>query len=194
MLVLVYLHSSHQRWNTEHRFMINEQPSLLDQDTQWTAPSHLSSFRIYQSMMRAQKNASSEEDMLQCLVIMARLHLVLFRTETSNTARKYRESQTVSFDEDEALYYDWGYFRQQLEIFQNSVRTFSQFTARHFSQLEFSKPLQDVRSDEEDAITEARALEAEIRDILQILSSRLAIKESRKSIEEGKRLKLRTFS
>lgn len=173
--------------------MINERPSLLDQDTQWTAlPNRpLDEFSIFQSMMRAQKNGSSEEDLLQCLVIMARLHLVRFRKNILDAAQINRQSKNAFFNTDEGHYYeDWRRFRRRLESFQTSVRAFSRFTARHFREPKSFKSLREIRSDEEDAIMEARALECEIRDILQINTSRLALIESRNTIEEGKRVKL----
>lgn len=179
--------------------MINERPSFPDGGTQWSAPPQTPlkfkpnryTFDIYQSMICAQHNPTSEEDLLQCLVIMARLHLVMFRKKILDANHKYRNNRSMFFNEDRVQYYEnWGLWRRELEFFQDSAQAFSRFTARHLGELKDSKSIQDIKSGEEDALTEARALESEMRDTLQMNTSRLALIESRISIEEGKRLKL----
>lgn len=187
--------------------MINERPSFPDGGTQWAAPPRNNlpqpylwpddcmpdeyMIRVYQSMMCAQRNATSEEDLLQCLVIMARLHLVSFRKKFLDADRKYRGNRKVFFNEDRMEYYeDWGRLRRELELFQDSVHAFSRFITRHLGELKDSESMLDIKSGEEDALTEARALESEFRDTLQMNTSRLVLIESRNSIEEGKRVKL----
>ncbi|MCJ1468603.1 hypothetical protein MMC07_007232, partial [Pseudocyphellaria aurata] len=193
-VVFVYFDSSYV-WETKNLFMIKERPSLLDQDTQSTAPRKrfLSEYDIYQSMMRAQKNSSSKEDQLQCLAIMARLHLVLFRQRISVAANGHRQSRGVGVGKDKELVYEiWEEFREQLAFFQDSVRSFSRFTAQAFSELELNKSLSEIRNDQDNTIAEAQSLEARMRDILQINTSRLALVESRNTIAEGKGSKLLT--
>lgn len=179
--------------------MINERPRFPDGGGKWAAPSQATPprldeymFHVYQSMMCAQHNATSKENLLQCLVIMARLHLVTFRKKFLDAGRKYR-SRRIFLDEDKVENYeDWGSLRRELAFFQDSVQAFSRFTARHFGDKD-SKSILEIKSGQEDALTEARTLESEVRDTLQMSTSRLSLKESRKSIEEGKRVKLSRF-
>ncbi|MCJ1464551.1 hypothetical protein MMC07_003164 [Pseudocyphellaria aurata] len=203
--------------------MFNERPSLLvDQITKWTAPRKndrpLSLFDIYRDTMRVQKNSSSKEDLLQCLIIMARLHLVLFRQRIADAAETHRQSRGVDVGKD--VYKRWEDLREELALFQDSVRSSSRFIiAQHFfSELEpnsrsdlrndqgdaiaeaqspealsseSKRRLSEIQEDQKDAIAEAQCLESKIRDILQMNTSRLALVESRITIAEGKRVRLR---
>ncbi|MCJ1464550.1 hypothetical protein MMC07_003163 [Pseudocyphellaria aurata] len=190
--VFVYFHPYEWKTKLKYLSMINERPSLLNKDAKWTAPRKLRPCKIYQSMMRVQKSSSSKEDLLQCLATMARLHLVMFRQRISDAADTHQKSRGVGVGEDTEYNYEgWEDFREELAFFQDSVRRFSRFIAQGFSELEPFESLSKIRSDQDEAIAEAQLLESKIRDILQMNTSRLALVESRNTIAEGKRVRLR---
>lgn len=172
--------------------MINERPSLQDQDAKWTVPRDLHPRNVYESMMRVQKSSSAKEDLLQCFAIVARMHLVTFRQKIAEEIdnhrpvrqRDRRSGRVIVGKGEEYNHEYWEGVRRELASFQNSVRAFSRFTAQGFSELEPIQSLSKIRKNQEDAMAEAESLESEIRYILQMNTSRLALVESRDTIAE----------
>ncbi|KAL8631135.1 hypothetical protein Q9189_003169 [Teloschistes chrysophthalmus] len=86
---------------------------------------------------------------------------------------------------------DWQKLRTELDRFQSGIRAFTRYLKEDSVQTELQQRLEKIREDEEDLCAEAQALESTIRDTLQVNSGIKSLEESRVSIEEGKRIKLR---
>ncbi|MCJ1475709.1 hypothetical protein MMC13_004372 [Lambiella insularis] len=182
------------RWR-KSQFLVSENPSLYDHDTQHTNPSNMiSGFRLLDMLdwvMCGQNDDSSESDLLRTLCIIANMHMVEFKTNVNSRPRVLEDphNKTISME--------WTWLRSALEDFRLSVRALRRFMSRNFEESRMPDALRDVlgdvRADQEDARADAEALEQELRDSLQMHVGRLSLEESRRSIEEGKRVKLRKF-
>ncbi|KAI4256424.1 MAG: hypothetical protein LQ352_002100, partial [Teloschistes flavicans] len=86
---------------------------------------------------------------------------------------------------------EWHSLRTKLDYFQIGLRAFPRYVKEKSMQTEFQERLKTIREDEWSLCTEAQALESTIRDTLQDKSAIKSLEESRVSIEEGKRIKLR---
>ncbi|KAL8664693.1 MAG: hypothetical protein Q9202_002828 [Teloschistes flavicans] len=86
---------------------------------------------------------------------------------------------------------EWHSLRTKLDYFQIGLRAFTRYVKEESMQTEFQERLKTIREDERSLRTEAQALESTIRDTLQVKSGIKSLKESRVSIEEEKRIKLR---
>ncbi len=139
-------------------------------------------FQTFGSLLGTQQTLSSEEDLLQCLLLVARIHLATFRQVTAKST--IHEADKV----DQERWYD---FREELVHFQDDLRAFSRYAKREFDMSVLPEPLQEILEDQEDLLAEAQALETLLRDLMQANVGVQSLKESRMSMEEGKRNKLR---
>ena len=122
--------------------------------------------------------------MFQCLLLMARIHLATF-------CQMVHECK--DYDAGEVKWTDWGKwhsFRHHLDCLRDDLRAFSRYAKREFGKSTFRDRLEKTRESQEDLCAEAQALESLLRDQLQASVGLVSLEESRKSIEEGRSVKL----
>jgi hypothetical protein len=88
-----------------------------------------------------------------------------------------------------------------LETHKYFIQTFKRYILRNFGVKEAEGFFDDLYTEQEDVTTDLLVVESEFKDILQmqvgslsLAESRKSIEMSKKSIEEGKRIKLRELS
>ncbi len=165
-------------------FTLHEQPSLSDRENPRIELDSREDFDLFQtfgSLLGTQQTVSSEEDLLQCLLLVARIHLAIFRQVTA---------KSVVYEADRVERERWYYFREELVRFQDDLRAFPRYAKREFDMSVLPEPLQNTLEGQEDLLAEAQALETLLRDLMQANVGVQSLKESRMSIEEGNRNKL----
>ena len=148
--------------------------------------------------MQARISSSSANDLHDCLILMTRLyhaHFMQYIHEVVDLYRRWKRDQSLGIQSGEnydveRLYQLWCAFREELEDFKASTRASSRFIDRSCSSSKDPRALQQLQSQQDEAWHAADTLEIEIRERLQIKVSRSSLEESRKSIEEGKIVKL----
>ena len=166
-------------------FTLHEQSDLSDFENPRIELDFYNNFDLFQtfgSLLGTQQNVSSEEDLLQCLLLVARTHLATFRQATAESA--IDEADKVDRER-------WYHFRETLVHFQDDLRAFSRYVKREFHMSVLPEPLQKTLEVQEDLLAEAQALETLLRDLMQANVGVQSLKESRMSMEQGKRNKLR---
>jgi len=166
-------------------FTLHEQPGLNDRENpriKLNSRKDFDLFQTFSSLLGIQQTVSSEEDLLQCLLLVARIHLATFRQVTAEKA---------NYEADRVERERWYDFREELVHFQDDLRAFSRYVKREFDMSVLPEPLQKTLEDQEDLLAEAQALETLLRDLMQANVGVQSLKESRMSMEEGKRNKLR---
>lgn len=113
---------------------------------------------------------------------MGRVHLATFNQITA---------ETTLCEADEVEWKQWYTFRNTLNRFQSDFKAFSRYVKREFGTTVLPELLQKTLEDQEDFLAEAQASETLLRDLLQAKVGVQSLTESRLSMEEGKRNKLR---
>lgn len=168
-------------------FTLHEQPGLSDcgfPATNLDSSGKIDLFKTFGSLLCRQQTNSSEEDLLQCVLLMAKFHLATFNqiiAETETTF--YEEADLVDWEK-------WYVFRDALNCFQGDLRAFSRYVKRELGTIVMPELLQKTLEDQEDLLAEAQASETLLRDLLQANVGEQSLKESRMSIEEVKRNKM----
>jgi len=166
-------------------FTLHEQPGLNDRENpriKLNSREDFDLFQTFSSLLGIQQTVSSEEDLLQCLLLVARIHLATFCQVTAEKA---------NYEADRVDRKRWYDFREELVHFQDDLRAFSRYVKREFDMSVLPEPLQKTLEDQEDLLAEAQGLETLLRDLMQANVGVQSLKESRMSMEEGKRNKLR---
>ncbi|KAL8827156.1 MAG: hypothetical protein Q9191_003357 [Dirinaria sp. TL-2023a] len=139
---------------------------------------------ILERLFLAQQTTSSEEDMFQCLHTMAKFH-------TATTWQSVNQHSCLILDEvDEMDVEAWLHLRRTLDCFRDDSKAFLRYARRGFEKPIFQERLDQIQEMQEDFHAEAQALEARTRDHLQVNASIKSLEESRRSIEEGRSVKL----
>ncbi|KAI4104432.1 MAG: hypothetical protein L6R37_003251 [Teloschistes peruensis] len=133
-------------------------------------------------MLRAKQTTSSKDDLFHCVLLMRVIHIADF-------CQVVADSRPDDFEN--VKWQDWQRLRIELDRFQSGIRAFTGYLKEDSVQTDLQQRLEKIREDEEDLCAEAQALEGTIRDTLQVNSGIKSLEESRVSIEEGKRIKLR---
>ena len=191
-----------------YRIINNEPPSLYHNHTKITLsrPTPLS-FGAYPFLvtgyigpilqMHLTDSISATTDLLHGLIGLSRLFLthcqldtnkvrVLYVSWFGNTPLRQKKIN------DESVEYNWSELRRELEQLTSSMRATSRFALNHFGEetLKGSKRFQQLHLDQEEARIDGLALEVEIRERLLLQVGRLSLEESRRSIDESKRVKI----
>lgn len=145
----------------------------------------LDPLHTFGSFLYTLQTSSSEEDLLRCLLLMARFCLVTF-TKLVADSNDYSE-YTVKWE-------DWLNLRTELDRFYDDYRTFSRYLKREFNEVTHRDQRARLQEDLEDLLAEARALESLLRDVVQVNVGSQSLQASRASIEDGKRNKLRKIT
>ena len=169
-------------------FDIHKKPSVTDREYLRShfkynpkSERRIDLFQNFSGLVRAYQNISSEDDLFRCLSLMAMIHLATFCQVVGDYS--YPEPNELDV-------FQWQRFRDELDRFQDDVRTFSRFARREFDDLRFREQLEEIREDQDDLLTKAQAVETLLRDTLQVSVGLKSLEESRRSIEEGKNTKL----
>lgn len=85
---------------------------------------------------------------------------------------------------------EWDKFRYELDHYQDDLKAFSRFVKREFADITCQEQLESTRDLQADLLAEAQNLEARFRDRFQASVGLKSLEESRKSIEEGKSVKM----
>lgn len=168
----------------EFLFRVNETPSLHHQHLQWAIHPGTAMLDACETRICTYRNGSSEEDLLRCLTVIARMHLALFQSRVDSIhvdfERWKRKEVPMGFSsavdrekpyDDTLVYHDWCSFREHLEKFQASVRALSRFVTSCCGpsiNLDNSATLHELQIDQDETIIEAKALENEMRDRLLV--------------------------
>jgi len=179
-------------WDIEHSnkrldpflFTLHEQPSLTDRGSPRFDPADL--IQTFCSLLFTQQTTSSEEDLFQCLLLVAKVHLAGFHQFTA----PYRANNSYEGSAKDAQL--WYNFRKKLNHLKVDLRACARYAKREFSISVFQEQLKKTLEDQEELLAEGQALESLLRDSLQTSVGVQSLKESRMSIEEGKRNKLGT--
>ena len=193
-------------WN-KARYLLNDTPSIIDRFTQhkvgrWSF-TNPPLFEIFDHFISGQKDDSSNIDVLRGLCAIVKFRTSQFKTDTNSTTHslwKWRfDSITAGRlkvpddSHNQRISLEWNRLRSALEEFRSSARALKRFVSRNFNKSQTLDVLVEVLADQEDTQADAEALEQELRDSLQMDVGRLSLEESRRSIEESKRVKLRKF-
>lgn len=189
-----------QTWTNICKIMSSQRPSLYDQSSQWTVTdleSH-NVLLVYERMLCRHRIVDPGADMVYGLNIMASIHLILFQSKLTKVSKAYQSWQSTEWENsgwsaqetDDRFYAEWRVFHTELEDFRSSLRAMPRFINSHFSHSKDSSMLKQLVGEQIHILTEAKTLETDIRKTLQINAGRLSLEESRRSIEEGKRVKL----
>lgn len=138
-------------------------------------------FQTFSSLLSPHQTTSSEDDLFQCLLLMARVHLAAL----SQIIVDYS-----CIDPNKLAMWQWYMCRDAVKSSEDDLRAFSRFVRREFDNSIFGEQLKTIREDQEDLLTQAKTLESLLRDALQVSVGFKSLEESRRSIEEGKRTKL----
>ncbi|MCJ1435082.1 hypothetical protein MMC27_004452 [Xylographa pallens] len=151
---------------------------------------------IYDSILSKHNRPSPGGDFLHGLHTMATLQLIRFRQKMSEV---YRDPRAGSFEaatdgaDDDYPFRLWSFIGNEIDAFRNSSRKLNQIIEKHLETPESSDIPRSIRNDQDEALADAQALETRIRDRLQMKVGRWSLEESRRSIDEGKRVKLLTI-
>lgn len=137
--------------------------------------------QTFSSLLSPHQTTSSEDDLFQCLLLMARIHLAVLSQIIVD--HNYVEPNELDL-------WQWYRCRDAVESFEDDLRAFSRFVRREFDKSVFQEQLEEIREDQEDFLAQAKTLETFLRDALQVSVGFKSLEESRRSIEEGKRTKL----
>lgn len=143
-------------------FTLHEKPGLSDRENsniELDSRKDSALFPTFRSLLGTQRTVSSEEDLLQCLLLVARIHLAIFRHATTESA---------IYDGNTVDRIRWYHFRAELVRFESDLRAFSRYAKWEFDTSVLREPLQKILEDQEDMLAEAQALETLFRDFLQI--------------------------
>jgi hypothetical protein len=175
-------------------FTLNEQRSASESESSWAIPKievdpsrRIDLLRIFVNLFCAQQANSSEEDILQCLLIMAKIHLATFR----QIVHDRQDYDIIGCNVDWKARARWQRFQAYLDYFRNDLGAFSRYAKREFSNPIFQEQLDMTRELKESLLAEAQAVGSLIRDQLQVGVGMASLEESQRSIKEGKLVKLK---
>ena len=143
--------------------------------------------QISHSPLSARDTTSSKDDLLQYLLTMGKLHLAAFWQfvgNASNLSNVQLDSLSISDLK------EWDRLRYELDHYQDDLKEFSRFVKREFADITRQEQLERTQELQADLLAEAQALEARFRDRFQASVGLKSLEESRRSIEEGKSVKL----
>ena len=202
-----------QDWNLSWDALLNNLPSLRNQSRHrvkaiFDSPEdyehgRLSMFTAYAMMLAAQNesSSSSEGDLVRGLLLILTLYTNWVEQDFDQKRVFFRLWNTEERGElhyakngDEELYENWKSLREYVDAFDTFVRASSRYMTRQFGQDGNIEELKELKNWQREILIQAQALETKMRDTLQVQVGRLSLEESRKSIEEGKRVKLRESS
>lgn len=142
-------------------------------------------FKTFGNLLDEVQTASVEEDLFQCLLLVARIHLATFCQLVDDI-----RCQAFNSNTDEPHWEAWYDLRVKLDLLQDDIRAYSRYVRREFDNSVSQEQLERLREDQEDLCAKAQSLETFLRDSLQAIVGIKSLEESRLSIEEGKRVKL----
>ena len=154
--------------------------------TQPNSSGRLEVFDLLKSLFQAQYTTSSEEDILQCPMVLATIRLADFRQSIADYSAFSLDEPNES-DQPGLLY-----LRTNIDTFRRDNRAFMRYVHCEFEDSVLSEQRKCIQEDQEDLLVEAQDVEASLRDHLQISVSFKSMQESRLLIEEGKRVRLST--
>lgn len=191
-----------------YRMINNEPPSLYRNHTKITlSRSTPLSFGAYPFLVTGYigpilqvhltDSISATTDLLHGLISLSRLFLTHCQLDSNKVRVLYlswfgNKPTGQKKNNDESVEYNWSELRKELEQLTTSMRATSRFALNHFGEqtLKESKRFQQLQLDQEEARTDGLALEVEIRERLLLQVGRLSLEESRRSIDESKRVKI----
>ena len=138
-------------------------------------------FQVFAKLLQAQQTTSSEQDKFDYLVSIAKLHSAVCHQNISNFTRRQG---------DESDWNNLAIFSRNVCQFRRDIRTFAFYAKQKFGGAAYQTQLEYIRSHQEDLLAEVQELESCLRNELQFNVSLSSLKESRLSIEEGKRIRL----
>ncbi len=124
--------------------------------------------------------------MLQCLLIMAKIHLATFRQIVHDRQDYYINGGNVDWKARAR----WQRFQAYLDYFRNDLGAFSRYAKREFSNPIFQEQLDMTRELKESLLAEAQAVGSLIRDQLQVGVGMASLEESQRSLKEGNSVEL----
>ena len=148
---------------------------------------------MYDSILSQYHRPSPGGDFLHGLHTMATLQLLHFRQKISKVYRDQRagfEAWTDGADDDHPFHF-WRFLGNEIDRHRNFSRKLTQMFEKYSETPESLDILRRIRKDQDEALADAQALETRLRDRLQMKVGRWSLEESRRSIDEGKRVKLR---
>ena len=179
------LHTFESFWFTihEHPNCPNHSERLNHFHRSWNHPERFSIMQVFDELvLNHPPSLSLEDHLFHLLMTLATIHLAIFRQIWSNH---------WIYETGEADPEDWLAFRTELDAYQDDIRAFSQYAARYAKVSAFQERYDEIREDQENLLLEGRALETYLRDTFNASVGTTSLQESRRSIEEGKRVKLR---
>ncbi|MCJ1388427.1 hypothetical protein MMC18_001274 [Xylographa bjoerkii] len=189
------------------RYLANQAPSLYSKEVQWVLPQQAITgperhdtrlLEIYDQMLCKHRSISSDEDLFRAFVTMARMQMIHFQAKTTTVLQRlsgFQLEALMGLNKNRMPSGIWSNFRNELEDFRSSCRALDRYIKRHSGAQSSNvlQELQELRDDQEEALIAAQALKTHVRDRLQIDVGKWSLEESRRSIAEGKRLKLLTM-
>ena len=174
---------------------VNDPPSIGMPRKEWTVPQNLDMSKpskilldTFGSLLCVHQNASREEDLSQCLLILGKLNTACIRQALS--CLKNYWALNGGFLENS---YYWYECREGLNNYEDLRRAFSRYLKRHFylfNNPAFRERFDELQDDQENVLASIRSFEAYIRDRLQVQTGSTSILDSKKTAEEGKGVKL----
>ena len=144
--------------------------------------------------------SSSNIPLLHCLQLLGKLQISRNQSYTltvTRDLRNWKSEHDELEDHEDPLVEVWREIRENLETHKSFVRAFRHYILRNFDPKDAEGFFEDLHTEQDDVTTDLLVVESEFKDILQmqvgslcLAESRRSIEMSKKSIEEGKRIKL----
>ena len=177
--------------------------SIDTQDNEDSSWSHIFA-QWFAHNYRSGGPSSSSIPLLHCLQLLGRLQISRNQSYTlivTRDLRNWKSEHDELEDHEDPPVEVWREIRVNLEIHKSFVRAFKRYVSRNFDPKEDEGFFEDLYTEQGDIMRDLLVVESEFKDILQmqvgslsLAESRKSIEMSRKSIEEGKRIKLRELS
>jgi hypothetical protein len=177
--------------------------SIDTQDNEDSSWSHIFA-QWFDHNYRGGGPSSPSIPLLHCLQLLGRLQISRNQSYTLSVTKDLRnwKSEYDDFENHkDPLVEVWREIRVSLETHKYFVQAFKRYILRNFGVKEAEGFFDDLYTEQEDVTTDLLVVESEFKDILQmqvgslsLAESRKSIEMSKKSIEEGKRIKLRELS
>lgn len=176
--------------------------SIDTQDNEDSSWSHIFA-QWFAHNYRSGGPSSSNIPLLHCLQLLGRLQISRNQSYTltvTRDLRNWKSEHDELEDHEDPLVEVWREIRVNLETHKSFVRAFRCYTSRNFDPKEAEGFFEDLHTEQDDVTADLLVVESEFKDILQmqvgslsLAESRKSIEMSKKSIEEGKRIKLLTM-
>ena len=137
--------------------------------------------QVIAKVLQAQETSSSEQDIFNCLICIAKFHSALW-DQYIHGIKNYHA--------DERNWQHLALFSINVHRFRSGIRAYKHYAKREFGDTAYQTQLEYTREYQEDSLAETQELETRLRNELQVNVSLSSLEESRLSIEEGKRIRL----